>query len=203
MDPTKIDISGDMDSQPPPARVLSGGGRTSNRFSFDLQSLPRLQNLPSPLELVQMVRESLRPWLVFFNVSNFKTAPSMPRLSNRVSRNLTYFQSNYIFVFIVLMIYCLITSPLILLVLAGAAYACHKIRTGNRTITAVGREITPKQQLLIVNLTAAPVLFLVGAGSVLFWTLGASCFVIACHAIFYNIDAIVTEENEGFLAEVV
>jgi len=47
------------------------------------------------------------------------------------------------------------------------------------------------------------VLFLVGAGAVLFWTLGASCFVIAMHAIFYNIDAIVTEENEGFLAQVV
>ena len=33
--------------------------------------------------------------------------------------------------------------------------------------------------------------------------LGASCFVVSLHAIFYNIDAIVTEEAEGFLAEVV
>lgn len=32
---------------------------------------------------------------------------------------------------------------------------------------------------------------------------GASTFVIALHAVFYNIDALVTEENESFLTETV
>lgn len=73
----------------------------------------------------------------------------------------------------------------------------------NSNITIVGQQLTPSQQIIALNLATAPVLFLVGAGAVLFWTLGASCFVIAMHAIFYNIDAIVTEENEGFLAQVV
>ncbi|EDW36273.1 GL17704 [Drosophila persimilis] len=176
-----------------------GGGR----FAFDLNSLPKLQSLPSPLELIQLIRSAMRPWSVFFNVHNFKTAVSMPRLTSRVKRNLSYFQSNYIFVFIVLMIYCLITSPLILLVLAGAALLCHRVRSRNVNITVMGTQMTPRQQLIAVNLGATPLLFLVGAGALLFWTLGASFFVIAFHAIFYNIDAIVTEENEGFLAEVV
>lgn len=35
----------------------------------------------------------------------------------------------------------------------------------------------------------------------LFSIVGASTFIIAVHAIFYNIDAIVTEEHEGFLTE--
>lgn len=75
---------------------------------------------------------------------------------------------------------------------------------------------------MALNVASVPILFLVGAGSALFWTLGkllkncnetvsnflssfigASCFVISLHAIFYNIDAIVTEESEGFLSEVV
>jgi PRA1 family protein 1 len=37
----------------------------------------------------------------------------------------------------------------------------------------------------------------------MFWVLGASFFVISVHAGFYNIDAIVTEDTEGFLAETV
>ncbi|XP_034653617.1 prenylated Rab acceptor protein 1 [Drosophila subobscura] len=191
---TNVDVGGHM--QVPPQQ---GGGR----FAFDLNSLPKLQSLPSPLELIQLVRSSMRPWTVFFNVQNFKTAVSMQRLTGRVKRNLSYFQSNYIFVFVVLMIYCLITSPLILFVLGGAAFLCHRLRARNTNITVMGNQLTPRQQIIAVNLGATPLLFLVGAGAVLFWTLGASCFVIASHAIFYNIDAIVTEENEGFLAEVV
>nr|ADZ58169.1 AT01420p [Drosophila melanogaster] len=42
-------LSGNM--QPPPP---SGG-----RFSVDMQSLPSLSNLPSPLQIFQMVRNSL------------------------------------------------------------------------------------------------------------------------------------------------
>jgi len=72
-----------------------------------LHSLPTLDNLPSPLQIFQMVRNSLRPWIVFFNINNFKTAVSMQRLNNRVVRNLSYFQANYVFIFFVLMIYCL------------------------------------------------------------------------------------------------
>ncbi|KAH8394809.1 hypothetical protein KR222_006453 [Zaprionus bogoriensis] len=196
MSETSINVSGDMQVPPRPT-----GGQ--NRFSWDMQSLSSLQNMPSPLELIQRVRRSLRPWTVFFNINNFRTAVSMQRLNNRVMRNLSYFQSNYIFVFIVLMIYCLITSPLTLLVVAAVALGCHKVRSMNSNITLLGHQVTPRQQIILINLGAAPLLFLAGAGSVLFWTLGASCFVIGMHAVFYNIDAIVTEENEGFMAQVV
>ncbi|ALC42144.1 CG1418 [Drosophila busckii] len=197
MSETSIDVSGDM--QVPQQRPAGG----ENRFSIDMQRFPSLTNLPTPMELIQMVRRSLRPWMMFFNINNFKSAVSMQRLNNRIVRNLQYFQSNYIFVFIVLMIYCLITSPLTLLVIVGVAFACNKIRNSNSNFNLFGQQLTPKQQVLIVNLGAAPVLFLVGAGAVLFWTLGASCFVILMHAVFYNIDALVTEENDGFLAQTV
>ncbi|XP_017027625.1 prenylated Rab acceptor protein 1 isoform X2 [Drosophila kikkawai] len=184
-------VSGNM--QPP---QQSG----SPRFSLDMQGL---SNLPSPMEVAQTVRNALRPWTVFFNINNFKTAVSMQRLNNRVTRNLNYFQANYIFIFFVLMIYCLITAPLILLVMVAAAFGCHKLRVRNSNIVIGSYQLTPYQQIIALNLATAPILFMVGAGAVLFWTLGASCFVVALHAIFYNIDSIVTEENEGFLAEVV
>lgn len=54
-------------------------------------------------------------------------------------------------------------------------------------------------QCAVVACASLPILYLAGTGDVLFWLLGASCFVITLHAVFYNIDAIVTEETEDFI----
>ncbi len=50
---------------------------------------------------------------------------SFYRLSKRLLKNADHFQSNYVFVFLVLFIYCLVTSPLLLIVLAAAGGACY------------------------------------------------------------------------------
>ncbi|XP_005176535.1 prenylated Rab acceptor protein 1 [Musca domestica] len=192
MDDVKVDMSGDMNVP-----------KTEPKSQFDFSTFTQFQKIPSPMELVQLTRKYIRPWSEFLNTGNFKAAASMPRLTSRFVRNLDYFKSNYIFVFIVLMIYCLITSPLILIVLAGVAYASNKIRKAQAPVSVFGHQLSPAHQIMALNIASVPVLFLVGAGSALFWTLGASCFVISLHAIFYNIDAIVTEDTEGFLAEVV
>lgn len=96
MEEVKVDISGDMNVP-----------LTGTKSQFDFASLNQWQKLPSPMEILQLVRKSIRPWSEFINTSNFKTAASMQRLTARFVRNLDYFKSNYIFVFIVLMIYCL------------------------------------------------------------------------------------------------
>lgn len=97
-----------------------------------------------------------------------------------------------------------LTSPLILIVLCGAFYVCYKIKQGSiPTFALFGRQLNTNQQCMIVNVASVPLLYLCGAGSVLFWVLGASVFLITIHASFYNIDAVVTEEAETFLDEVV
>ncbi len=50
---------------------------------------------------------------------------SFYRLSKRLLKNADHFQSNYVFVFLVLFLYCLVTSPLLLIVLAAAGGACY------------------------------------------------------------------------------
>jgi len=189
----KVDVSGEM-SVPKDVNKSS---------SYDFAKYLKIQNIPSPLELLQITREYLRPWSEFLNTSNFKAAANIPRLSSRFLRNIKYFQSNYIAVFVALMIYCLVTSPLILLVICGVFYICHRIRKAQVPVQIFGHQLSVQNQLIATNIAAIPVLVLVGAGSLLFWTLGASIFVISLHAAFYNIDAIVTEEAEGFLSEVV
>lgn len=65
------------------------------------------------------------------------------------------------------------------------------------------RQLNTSQQCAAVGIAAVPLLYLAGAGAVMFWVLGASFFVISLHAAFYNIDAIVTEDMESFLSETV
>lgn len=98
---------------------------------------------------------------------------------------------------------CRLTSPLILIVLGGVFYACYKIKQANAPVAFFSRQLNTNQQCIAVNIASVPLLYLAGAGAVMFWVLGASFFVISLHAAFYNIDAIVTEDTESFLTETV
>lgn len=159
--------------------------------------------LPSIKEALQITRKNIRPWSEFLNTNNYKTVASVQRLSGRFIRNLAYFQSNYICIFLLFMIYCLITSPLILVVLAGSLYLSYRLRKANTNFAFFGRELNSNQQCIALNIACIPILYIVGAGAAMFWTVGATCVVVALHAAFYNIEAIVTEDTEGFLSEVV
>merc|ERR1712165_531991 len=83
-------------------------------------------SLPVPISLSQpAVKEwfgrrkaNVRPFGVFFNTSNFQVPPSAGRLTKRLYKNVEYFQSNYVMVFFVLVLYCLITSPILIIVIA-------------------------------------------------------------------------------------
>uniref|UniRef100_A0A336ME42 PRA1 family protein n=1 Tax=Culicoides sonorensis TaxID=179676 RepID=A0A336ME42_CULSO len=160
--------------------------------------------IPNLYEFLRTSRQNLRPWSQFVSTTNFKTTSNVSRLSNRIVRNVAYFASNYLCVFLGLVVYCLLTSPLILIVLCGSFYLSYKIKQGAiPTINFFGKQLNTNQQCLMVNIASVPVLYLFGAGSVLFWVLGASVFLITLHAAFYNIDAVVTEEAETFLDEIV
>merc|ERR1719233_2837400 len=78
-------------------------------------------------------RANLRPVGTFFNTANFQVPPSAGRLSKRVVKNLEFFQSNYVCVFIILVLYCLISSPLLLFVIAGAGGAAYFASIKNET----------------------------------------------------------------------
>jgi len=180
-------ISGNM-ADPPP---------TASAFNFSTFTT----KMPDFNELLQQVRQNIRPWTEFFNVQNFRTIVNLQRLSSRVVRNLAYFQINYVIISGILLLYCLITSPLLLLVVAGVLYGQYKIRQLSSVTNICGREVTQTQLQIGLGLAAIPVLYLFGMQSIMFWVIGASTFFVAIHAIFYNIDAIVTEDGDGFLTD--
>jgi len=171
-------------------------------------SMPSKINISSPLvrEWVNARKATIRPIGTFFNTKNFQVPPSAGRLSKRMLKNVEYFQSNYVIVFLVLFIYCLITSPLLLIILGLAGGACYLISVKNQSqkITIGGHEISLAGQYSIVLLCCIPLFLLAGAGGVVFWVLGASLFCISMHAAFYNYDALdVPEDQEPLTGEIV
>jgi len=171
-------------------------------------SLSSKINISNPLvrEWINKRKSNIRPVGVFFNTQNFQVAPSPGRLTKRFYKNIEYFQSNYVLVFLLLFVYCLVTSPLLLLVMGGAGGACYFLSTRNQEqkITVAGHELTLASQYALVSLCCIPLFLLAGAGGVVFWVLGASLFCISLHAAFYNYDALdVPEDQEHLTGEIV
>merc|ERR1712212_804589 len=150
-------------------------------------------------------RANLRPVGTFFNTANFQVPPSAGRLSKRLVKNVDYFQSNYVLVFLILVLYCLISPPL-LIVIAGAGGAAYfaSIKNETRKIAIAGHEVTLAQQYAAIATASIPFFLLAGAGGIVFWVLGASLFFITAHVAFYNYDALeVPEDQEQLVGAIV
>jgi len=157
-------------------------------------SLPVNINVASPFlrEWAAKRREEIRPWATFVNTSNFEPPQSLPRWSKRLYKNIEHFQSNYVFVFLILFVYCLITSPFLLVAMAMSGGGCYyaSLKQGQRKLILGGREVTLAQQYAGIAVVSIPLFVIAGAGTAVFWVIGASFFLIALHASFYNHDAL-------------
>ena len=186
-DPTDGELEGDLVQ---PKTVLS-------KMQAKLAS-------PAVREWIASRRQNIRPWLQFININSFSKPDSLPRWSKRLVKNIDHFQSNYVFVFLGLFLYCLLTSPLLLIALGALAGGCHilRLRQQERKLMLAGREVPLAQQYAGVALLSVPIFLLVGASSALFWVIGASFFVIMLHATFFKHEALAGSEEESELFEV-
>jgi len=136
--------------------------------------------------------KSMRSWSAFCDKTKF----SLPKIADTLSRfksNLLYWQTNYVVIFLILVIYCIITNPWFLLIvgLCGGmwGYIFHwkkdPIKLGNY-------EVTERQKTIILSVVTALLFYLASVGNTIFWLLGASITVVVFHALFY----IPTEESE-------
>ncbi|KAH0945883.1 hypothetical protein HN011_001727 [Eciton burchellii] len=192
---TSVEISmGDM--QVPSEKYKS----TNTGLEFlQLPQLPLGQiGYPQAHDWIEHRKANIRPWSLFLNTNNIRPPPNITRLSKRIVKNIEYFQSNYLFVFIGLVIYCLITSPLLLLTVIAALGICYKLsqRHSKQELTIFNHKLTLVQVYSLVGICSLPIFYLVGAHAAVFWVLGVSWFLITLHAAFYNIDAILCPGEE-------
>ncbi|KAM9512486.1 prenylated Rab acceptor protein 1 isoform 8-T10 [Salvelinus alpinus] len=135
-------------------------------------------------------RASIRPWAGFVDHRKFTKPRNFGELCQRVVRNFDTYNSNYIFIFLGLILYCIISSPMLLIALAvfvGAFYIIH-LKSLESKLVVFGKEVTGPHQLSLAGAVSFPVFWLAGAGAAVFWVLGATMFVIGSHAAFRELE---------------
>ncbi|KAL4229412.1 Prenylated Rab acceptor protein 1 [Mactra antiquata] len=182
----KVDLLGDIES---PVVEKQNLGLRQRIMALSLSNA-------SAREWLAKARDGIRPWGDFVNTSKFQTPKSVAPIPKRVMKNIEHFQSNYLFVFLGLVVFCILTSPMLLVALAACFGACYIISLKNKDnqLKIMGRELSVAQQYGMVGICSFPLFWLAGAGSAVFWVIGASFFVIMLHASFY----IGNEEGEPF-----
>lgn len=144
----------------------------------------------SPREFLKARWSTMQSWGSFIDTSRMVLPVSIQQWSKRLVENLKHFQSNYFGLVLILCLYSIFTSPLLLLVMAaivGAGYILT-LKNAERPLKLFGRKLNLGQQYAALGLCSLPLLYLVGAGSVVFWVIGASLFVITLHASVYDIE---------------
>lgn len=153
----------------------------------------------SPKQLLLSRWQLMKSWGAFIDTNKMVFPTAIQQWSRRLVRNLQYFQSNYLCVFILLFIYCILTSPLLLLALSaslGLGYIVT-LKNAEKPIKFFGRRLTLGQQYLAIAIGSLPLFYIVGAGSAVFWVIGASLFVVGLHASIYAIESIQDSLEDG------
>nr|XP_055106203.1 prenylated Rab acceptor protein 1 isoform X1 [Symphalangus syndactylus] len=190
--------------------------------------LPKLIPSGAGREWLERRRATIRPWSTFVDQQRFSRPRNLGELCQRLVRNVEYYQSNYVFVFLGLILYCVVTSPMLLVALAvffGACYILYlrtlqsklvlfdlelvrivggqqgllwerawRVGTASQCHLPPGREVSPAHQYALAGGISFPFFWLAGAGSAVFWVLGATLVVIGSHAAFHQIEAVDGEE---------
>ncbi|XP_065187044.1 prenylated Rab acceptor protein 1-like [Sycon ciliatum] len=152
----------------------------------------RIQNMK---EWINDRRKTVQPWGEFINNKASRPKSTGAALS-RLRLNLVRFQSNYLFVCLGLAVYCVISSPMLLIALFITAIAHHFIgvRLAAQPIRVLGRDFTTNDHLMLTALIAIPLLFLSSAGSATLWIIGASVVLVSLHSLLMPTE----EESSGF-----
>ncbi|XP_050673402.1 prenylated Rab acceptor protein 1 [Leptidea sinapis] len=168
------------------------------KYVYDMELLFQHVRSGAAPALVMGVLANRRPWTQFVATENFKSPPSIPRLSRRFYRNVEYFQANYLIVFLGLFAYCLITSPLLLIAMVASFFGYKKLTAGPNTWKIGGWELSKTQQYTVAAGCSMVVMWLAGAGAVLFWVLGATVTVVALHASLFDAETLPPSDPDSF-----
>lgn len=138
---------------------------------------------------IQKKHAGVRPWSEFFNPQYLSRPKGSGDAVKRVLTNVGRFQSNYLFVFLGLVIYCIVTNPTLLFAVAFcvAVWWFMSIKNKGENIKLLGRETSAAEVYLVVGVVMIPVLYFAGAGSTVFWIIGASVVVVLVHALVISV----------------
>jgi len=175
------------------------GGRPDGMGGGDMPPNGSGQRSWTPLRVFAELRQRLRPWIAeFFLFKKFGLPPNVVSIAPRIKRNLQYFLTNYLCLFLVLLVYCILTSILMLvtlLVLGGLFYTIYQ-RTQKGPVVISGFELPPSLLYTLALLVCFPLFAFADVGGVMYWVIGSSIFLILAHAFFYSSEEVPGAEFE-------
>eukprot|EP00301_Raphidiophrys_heterophryoidea_P012159 c18518_g1_i1.p1 GENE.c18518_g1_i1~~c18518_g1_i1.p1 ORF type:complete len:216 (-),score=56.67 c18518_g1_i1:65-712(-) len=148
---------------------------------------PQEQQLP-PQTLVQKIRQSefvksVRPWTEFSSMSKFHKPKSSQEIISNARRNTIYFAANYVCIMCMLLVYSILTSPLLLLgLLACGGTWLYMTLVRKQPLVLGGKNVSEKH--VVLGLCAfSVVVFLVTSGvEIVCWSLGFGAVLSLLHA---------------------
>ncbi|RGB27433.1 prenylated rab acceptor PRA1 [Rhizophagus diaphanus] len=148
------------------------------------------ESLPISPERINRFRSerlgNIRPLNEFFDRDRLSKPKGMGDIAQRLSYNLTHFQSNYIIIILGLLIYCMITNPYLLFAIIFIMFGLHFIRKmpPDQPLVFGQYVLTQKQLYTGLIIISIPLLWISSLGSTIFWIVGASGTLILGHAAF-------------------
>ncbi|CAD5206149.1 unnamed protein product [Bursaphelenchus okinawaensis] len=143
-------------------------------------------------------RKNLRGWAEFFKTSKFGLPAGPSALAPRLQTNLGYFFSNYLCIFILLLVYCILTSFVMLLALIAMGGLIYTIRqrTLKGPVILGGHEFPPSLLYTLAIIVCIPLFAMADVGNVMYWVIGSSIFLIFLHATLYESEEVPGSEFE-------
>jgi len=182
---TAVDVSGEIDSPPVETKnekSLQMASWTNLSLTGNLRDVVTQQEKPFQW---RNMREKIRPWSEFAEQKSFNAPVGLQQWTKRLIKNVEHYQANYVITFLILMVYCILTSPLLLIALAVSGIGSYAVsKHEGQTLQIAGKEVPAKFRYALVGVISTPLLFIAGAGAALFWTLGVTATLIGGHASF-------------------
>jgi len=136
--------------------------------------------------------KSMRHWSAFCDKKKF-SLPKITEILTRLKGNVVYFQTNYIAVFLLLLLYCVITNLWFLLsigVCGGLWFYVFYVRA--EPIKILNHEVTSREKTIFISAVAIILFYFAGVTSSIYWLGAITITVTLLHALFH----IPQEEND-------
>ena len=130
---------------------------------------------------------NLKPISEFFDFKRLSKPANFGEVQSRVNYNLGYFSSNYVALSLMLVIYSLLSSPLLLFDIVFMSVGLYVIKKLNGRDLELGfTTLTTLQLYTGLLLIGVPVFFFSGFIGIFLWLIGANGVAILGHATFMD-----------------
>jgi len=130
--------------------------------------------------------KSVKPWAQFTDKTKF-SPPKPTELVVRMKSNVSYFLSNYIILFFILALYCVITNPFFLFSIAiSVLLYFYLFRWRQEPIVIAGYTASDRVKFGMLAVVSIFLFWYASVGNTIFWLIGASAVIVFFHALLYT-----------------